>query len=213
MAKFKGSVLTCVQCGAEFRVPPSRAATATTCSHACAVHQRARSIERKVELACKGCGKSFQVPRSHKHRRVFCSRECLEASPATRAQRASRTGRKNGNWKGGRIPRHDGYIYVSVHDHPFASNGYVLEHRWIMERWLVKNDPASKFLTEIDGKLRLSRDFHVHHMDENKTNNRVSNLRCMTPGEHKVLHNAIRRARMKVYQKHFPAGLTPASVN
>lgn len=207
MAKFKGSVLTCVQCGADFRVPPSRAATATTCSHKCAVVQRGKSIERKVQLVCKGCGGEFLVPRCHAERRVFCSRGCMEASPSIKGLKAGRTGTKNPAWVGGRYTRRDGYVYVTAPDHPFAApSGHVLEHRLIMERWLNENEPRSPFLVEVDGNRYLSRDYHVHHKDEIKTHNSIDNLQCMTPADHRAYHSTIRKAALKFYREHFPAG-------
>lgn len=42
---------------------------------------------------------------------------------------------------------------------------------------------------EIDGVRYLSPDYHVHHIDQNKQNNDVSNLKVMRKGDHIALHN------------------------
>ena len=188
--------LTCEVCGTEFKVPPSRAATAKTCSNACAVSVRAAARQRRTQINCKQCGKTFGVPNSHASRRIYCSRTCLEASPEMKALKAGTKGTSNANWKGGRTSHSEGYIYALAAWHPFASkSGYVLEHRLVMERWLLQNDPASPFLTYVDGHLVLSPDYLVHHKDEDKHNNDISNLEIVTRGEHMKQHNRERNSK------------------
>lgn len=206
MATFKGVVLQCVQCGSDFKVPQCRAKTASTCSHACAVVQRGKSIERKVELICKGCGETFSVPRCHGDRRAYCTYECREAHSVTKERKASKVGEANGSWKGGRVDHSDGYKQVASPGHPYLVNGYLLEHRKVMEDWLLANDPTSEFLTEVDGRLVLSRDYHVHHKDFIKSNNAIENLRCMTPAAHRALHAKVRSEALQFYLHHFPQG-------
>lgn len=193
MARFKGAILNCIVCGAEFKVPPSRASTAKTCSNECGYKVRAESIKRSVTLQCDHCGKEFETPRCHAGRRKYCSYECKHASPEYRQTMSeSTTGEANGNWVGGRILRKDGYIYRIATDHPFAANGYVLEHRLVVEEWLVKEDPRSKFLIRVFGKPHLSPAYEVHHKDGNRQNNDLSNLECLTPSEHQRLHARLR---------------------
>ena len=68
------------------------------------------------------------------------------------------------------------YLYALVPDHPNASkNGYVLEHRVIMERKI---------------KRYLTSNEVVHHIDGNKHNNEVSNLQLMSASEHNRLHSS-----------------------
>ena len=76
----------------------------------------------------------------------------------------------------------------------------------MVEDWLAENEPASPYLIEVDGVLRLSPEFHVHHKDETRTNNVIGNLQCMTPEEHRAHHRAIAAKAMAFYRKHFPAG-------
>ena len=71
-------------------------------------------------------------------------------------------GDKNPAWKGGRKDDGHGYWLIWKPDHPFCdSNGYVLEHRLVMEKKLG---------------CYLTREEVVHHIDGNKKNNVISNL-------------------------------------
>lgn len=188
--------LDCQVCGAKFSVPPSRRDTAKTCSKACSVVYRAEAISNKVTLTCPQCSKPYQVPECHVSRRRFCSNECREKSTVYQTEKGLRhRGSGNPLWKGGRIDRQDGYIYRLVGtEHPFGSKqGYMLEHRKVMEDWLRENDPTSHYLIQLGGKLYLSPEYDIHHEDEDRKNNEIRNLRCMLPAEHRKLHAHKRR--------------------
>ena len=76
------------------------------------------------------------------------------------------------------------YIYALVPEHPKATyNGYVLEHRIVVENSI--------------GRL-LTNNENVHHIDGNRYNNSIENLKVMTRSEHTRLHNRDR----------FPNGIT-----
>ena len=67
-----------------------------------------------------------------------------------------------------------GYVRIYFPDHPKSDKwGYILEHDLIMEcyigRWLRDNEI-------------------VHHKNDIKTDNRISNLKLMTRSEHAKLH-------------------------
>jgi hypothetical protein len=69
------------------------------------------------------------------------------------------------NWKG-KIFDKGGYILVNQPDHPNCNpNGYIREHRLIMEKLL--------------GRL-LARDETVHHINGIKDDNRPDNLKLYT---------------------------------
>ena len=71
------------------------------------------------------------------------------------------------------------YLYAKIPNHPNATkNGYVLEHRAVMERKL--------------GRYLLPNEL-VHHKDENKHNNDEDNLQIMTIQEHNKHHNSTGR--------------------
>lgn len=75
--------------------------------------------------------------------------------------RRQRVGLKNPNWKGGRAAAPSGYIHVRMREHPNNNNGYVLEHRAVMEAALNR---------------LLDPDETVHHKNGDKTDNTLNNL-------------------------------------
>lgn len=75
----------------------------------------------------------------------------------------------------------DGYIEVIL-----ASSVKIKEHRLIMEKFL---------------KRKLEANEHVHHLDENKTNNVLTNLIVITPANHNTLHAAIKRKDIEVLER------------
>ena len=69
-------------------------------------------------------------------------------------------GKRSKNWKGGKSKK-EGYIVVWCPNHPHAKNGYVLEHRLIMEAHLGRTLKP----TEV-----------VHHINQITDDNRIENL-------------------------------------
>lgn len=74
----------------------------------------------------------------------------------------SKIGDKHWNWKNGINKHSGGYIYILKKDHPFCnSNGYVFEHRLVMEKHIGRY---------------LFKDEFIHHINHIKTDNRIENL-------------------------------------
>lgn len=83
---------------------------------------------------------------------------------------------KNPAWKGGRVIKESGYVWVRCPEHPAATpGGYVYEHRLVMEKYL------GRYLEPWE---------HVHHIDGNRSNNDLSNLQLMSNFEHANYHNS-----------------------
>lgn len=87
----------------------------------------------------------------------------------------ARRGEKSSNWKGGCYVTSKGYKLVRKPNHHRAdSNGYVLEHILVFE--------------EKTG-VQVPDNCCVHHLNGNKTDNRIENLCLMLTSAHTVHHN------------------------
>lgn len=84
-------------------------------------------------------------------------------------------------WK--RIKKGD-YIYALIKEHPNATiNGYVLEHRIIIENKLNR---------------LLKKNEVVHHKDNNRHNNHINNLELLKIKDHCIFHGEQRKNRIKI---------------
>jgi len=85
---------------------------------------------------------------------------------------------KHPNWKGGRIIMR-GYIFLKKPDHPYSTKqGYIREHRLIMEKKI------GRFLKKSE---------IVHHIDKNTLNNNIDNLMLLpNVSTHIKLHAKLR---------------------
>lgn len=92
-------------------------------------------------------------------------------------------GEKSGRWKGGKVIRKKGYIYIFKPNHPRAEKrGYVPEQILIAEKALGRN---------------LNKNEKVHHINFDKHDNRNSNLLICSHSYHRCLHNKIEFLRIK----------------
>lgn len=85
-----------------------------------------------------------------------------------------RHGDGNSRWNGGRRTRKDGYVVCYVPGHPYAYRDFVLEHRLVMESHLGRY---------------LKPEEIVHHMNENRSDNRIENLELTNKPDHSRMHS------------------------
>jgi len=116
-----------------------------------------------ITRSCKTCGVNFKCFPSNK--KTYCSFICVP-----------KLGKLNPHWRGGRIKKQTGYTMIHKPDHPFSDkDGYVLEHRIVMEKFL--------------NRLLLSKEV-VHHINNIGNDNRIEKLKLLcNQAEHAKLHN------------------------
>ena len=101
----------------------------------------------------------------------FLFRKGHKHSDATKRKLSLRKiGSKNPMWKGGKFGDGHGYIRITV-----KPKVYRLEHRVVMEKYLGR---------------KLKKDEHVHHINGNKKDNRIKNLKVLKKSEH---HRLLRK--------------------
>ncbi|MCJ7791874.1 MAG: HNH endonuclease [Dehalococcoidia bacterium] len=177
-------IKVCEACQTTFSVKMSQSSR-RFCSWKCRVKF---GNSTKCKGKCPICDKSFSTYKAHPKK--YCSISCgitarnltdknpsyhrdisgeknpmfgKEGCKGAKNGMFGRTGSDSPAFKGGRKIRKDGYILVLAHKHPYASiDGYVLEHRLIMEKHL------GRYLkpTEV-----------VHHIDGNTSKNAFDNLK------------------------------------
>ena len=90
-------------------------------------------------------------------------------------------------WKGGRSITKDGYIMIYKPKHPFCiKNGYILEHRLVMEKKLGRY---------------LKKEENIHHIDGNIQNNNINNLCLLRSNSNhiKKYHLKVKRNKLGQY--------------
>lgn len=198
---------TCEECG-KICNAKSKSLVKRFCSHKCANIHRWKDKEKKQEkLICKCCGKEFFIKSCDyrlKHSEIkYCSKECSNEGLKTGqivgcqycgkqfySTRKTFCSRECVNHYRSEHSQHrthyeNGYLIEYVKD--YNKKGNVKQHRRIMEEHLGR---------------KLTKDEVVHHINGNKSDNRIENLQVMSRGEHSSLH----RKQEKEKGKHLFGG-------
>jgi hypothetical protein len=124
---------------------------------------------RQKSKKCQQCHEIFNKPVTDSYdyfinRRKYCTSSCMAAaqkgksnSPATQFKKGDNAGSKHRAWKGGKYLTAQGYV-SAVTGIPGIRE---LEHRYVMEQHLGR---------------KLTKNEHVHHLNGNRSDNRLSNL-------------------------------------
>lgn len=159
----------CIGCGKSFDVIPYRVGRARYCSRKCrfsSLPMHNKGVRVRVEKTCIICGKTFSVIKSRENRAKFCSVKCRSIGAIGKPRpRPPRIGYKYVN----------GYRLIFYPKHPNATiaNPYIKEHRLVAEKSINRR------LTNLEA---------VHHINENKTDNRIENLIILDARTHALLH-------------------------
>ena len=95
------------------------------------------------------------------------------------AKSISTTGKRSGNWKGEKCITSHGYVSVYNPDHPHAG-----KKKRVYEHILVMENHIGRYLEK--GEV-------VHHINGNKSDNRIENLMLLTNSEHVKLHAKLKK--------------------
>ena len=130
--------------------------------------KRHQANKTKANNRCPNCGKLIQ-PSS-----MMCP-SCARLGKRNPFFGHGKCGDKNPHWKGGRAYDSYGYILVSSTISPAVNTqGYIREHRMIMEKYL--------------GRILLETEV-VHHINGIKDDNRLENLmKFASQAEHAAWH-------------------------
>ncbi|NFH00751.1 hypothetical protein FC831_10570 [Clostridium botulinum] len=147
---------------------------------------------QNLNIECPVCGIRFHLKPSqvNKSKVHYCSRNCQNIAKSIYMKGEGNhqyglKGNKNSSWKIDEKTTYYGYRKIRCLNHPFKDcDGFVFEHRLLAEKYLL----IDEYTIIINGKRYLSPEFVVHHIDENKLNNNINNLKIMTPQSHMKLH-------------------------
>ena len=162
-------MFACMFCGKETYFPPSsvKKYKLRYCSRSC---KDKALIKDLIELVCKNCGKSYKIYPSQekwsgvrKCKNNFCSKSCFYSFPREH----------------GKIITERGYVLIHRPLHPkLVAGKYVYEHRLVIENVLGRY---------------LTKDEDVHHINGNRSDNRIENLELLTSTEHSLMHSNKRK--------------------
>lgn len=192
----------CSNCGTEVEVRHKERLNRLNifCSKECESIYKKNNMSHKegyFNCKCPVCNKKFHLKpyMLKKYKTHYCSKEChrlakKEYMKGEKNHQYGLKGDKNSSWKSNKKITSYGYIKIRNLEHPFKDcDGFVFEHRLIVEKYLLNNDNS----IEIKGKKYLKPEYIVHHKDFNKLNNDISNLQIMTLEEHTSLHSKLRK--------------------
>ena len=135
-------------------------------------------IRLKALVVCPGCGKKRWI-RNDYYNKAF--RDGTYTGLCKSCRCTQHIGEKNPNWRGGISTRTDGYRLVKIdEDHPFYCmadhQGYARENRLVVAQHIGRP---------------LTDEETVHHIDGNRVNNDIENLRLFpSNGDHIAYHHA-----------------------
>lgn len=190
-------IYNCVICGKEININPSRYSIKGNC---CSKKCLGQKNKAELNVTCYICKKQFHVKPYHlknmkNPERITCSRKC---SVFERKERMSINnhqfgllGELNSSFKSDFMKNKYGYILVRDVNHPIKTkNNFVMFHRVVMEEFLISTGQYS--ILNFDNKTNryyLPKKYIVHHINENKLDNRLHNLEVMLKKDHTKLHN------------------------
>ena len=146
----------------------------------------------KIKKSCLSCGNIFETVESRikDGRGKYCSKECIPMSKIAKSKnygkwmigkkhsettkeknRKACMGEKFYNFKGETL-NSAGYVLIYVPS-KIKKQRKVYKHRYVMEQYLGR---------------KLKKSEHVHHINGDKKDNTIGNLKIINPSQHSTLH-------------------------
>jgi hypothetical protein len=139
--------------------------------------KRIKISSRNIKKRCLICNKKFGtcIQEINRGGGKYCSRECLYEG----FRKFRPKGKNSWAWKGGKLKIRD-YTKIYKPEHPNCDvKGYVMEHILVMEKHLGRY---------------LKKEEITHHINGNKSDNRIENLMLFpNTGSHTAYHWELRR--------------------
>lgn len=111
--------------------------------------------KNRITNVCTVCGKNYEIKACRKLTAKYCSKVCMTNGSI---------GHRPYNYNGGKY-MHKGYVLLLQKNHPLSRDGYVYEHRIVMEQHI------GRFLSEKEV---------VHHKNNIRSDNRIENLELLS---------------------------------
>lgn len=125
----------------------------------------------KLGICQCGCGGEFQLQSKNRDELRFYINNHHSRGRVTSKETLVKLSRENSHrWKGGKAISSHGYILIYK---PEDIEGYIYEHRLKMEQYLGRP---------------LTKDEEVHHINGNRKDNRIENLRLLNKLQHLKEH-------------------------
>lgn len=175
-----GDEIPCSNCGKLFYRTPSdishnRKYHSTECAY------KRFEAKPRVTVTCAVCGRQDDYPSSVAKTRKYC-----DNPDCSRQGRFKNALERTHNSKPARLTG-DGYVKIWEPEHPKATHGWVLEHRWLMEQHL--------------GYV-LDSTVEVDHKNRNRSDNRLENLQVLNKSDHRRKTGAdSRQVRLTMREK------------
>lgn len=169
------------------------------CSHKCANENRWKNhIPKMIVIECQNCGQKFEVKSSDSRLSregiKYCSKKCMGEASRTGSFIECKYCKKEFYSTRNEFcsPECASKYKVEHYKHKtYFENGYVVEfHNGYNKKGNVKQH--RRIMEDFLGR-KLSENEVVHHINGDKTDNRIENLQVMTRSEHSSLHRRMEK--------------------
>lgn len=188
----------CKNCGKEnWQINPKKSFK-DFCSYTC--YEQWSKWNKTPNCECSVCGKKMYIKASKLKKvknGITCSKECANKLKSKymsgeKNHQFGLIGDKNASFAGNTIISNYGYILEYCPGHPYPhdrSNNTtrVFQHRLVIERNSERFN--NKYFEIINGWKVLKPIYCIHHLNGNKIDNRLENLKITTKSEHTFMHN------------------------